>query len=400
MNKTKVAIIDDGINVTSISKYVKKVDTYEVKEKKITKYNSKETLLTHGSKCAAIFASYAKEFELISLKIMDNKVKANINSLVVALEWCLNNDIKLVSLSVGSSFFLDYNKLKPTIDKFIKNEVIIIAANNNNNKLTFPASIPGVIGVRCDNSGKLKSKEYSYNKDDMFGIEVTAASLAGEFKDLKIGKHNSYITPYIAALVCNYIGEGIDELKEIHKKLQEGAKKNYTFSMQQPMKSIDNFKNDVFISSEFSICNIYSDVEPLNISVTGSADVIIQHKSIIQLVEIFRQEGFNAIVITDCKLYNEIYCFFLEDTECKCEKAENLINMYKLIQDVTNPDIVFLIFDKYKINSPSFYIQIDCFLKINKKTNYEMQLQTTNSKFNYEFGDIKKVYMKILEEYS
>ncbi len=401
MNKTKVIIIDDGINLTSISKYVKKVDTYEVKEKKVIKYNSEETLITHGSKCAAIFTSYAKQFELISLKVMDNKAKTNINYLIIALEWCLNNDIKLISLSIGSSFFLDYDKLKPIVDKLIKKGVIIVAANNNNNKLTYPAAISGVIGVRCDNSNKLKCKEYSYNKDDMFGIEVTAASFSEEFKDLNIKNHNSYITPYIAALVCNYIGEGIDKLEEIHKELQKGSKKDYiyTFSIQKPMKILDDFKNDIYISNEFSICNKYSDIEPLNISVTGSVDDIINNEFVIQLVEIFRKEGFNAIVITDCKLYNEIYCFTLDNNKNNCETNENFVGKYKLIQEVTNPDIVFLIFNNYNITS-SFNIQIDCFLKINKETNYKIQLQTTESKVNYKLEDVKELYNKILKEYS
>lgn len=400
MNKTKVIIIDDGINLTSISKYVKKVDTYEVKEKKVIKYNSEETLITHGSKCAAIFTSYAKQFELISLKVMDNKAKTNINYLIIALEWCLNNDIKLISLSIGSSFFLDYDKLKPIVDKLIKKGVIIVAANNNNNKLTYPAAIRGVIGVRCDNSSKLKCREYSYNKDDMFGIEVTAASLTEEFKYLNIKNHNSFITPYIAALVCNYIGEGIDKLDEIHKKLQEGSKKNYiyTFSVKKPM-ILDEFENNIFISNESTICNKYSDIEPLNISVTGSDDDIKNNEIVIQLVEIFRKEGFNAIIITNCKLYNEIYCFTLDNNKNNCE-TNNFVNKYKLIQEVTNPDIVFLIFNNYNIGTASFDIQIDCFLKINKEANYKIQLQTTDSKINYKLEDVKELYNKILKEYS
>lgn len=147
MEKVKVAIIDDGINNEFL---FEKAVNYSYENGEIVPERIKCNKISHGTKCAQIFESYARHYILYGIKILNFNRETNIQSLLCALEWCKKNHIKLISLSLGSTFYADFDLLLPKIEQLIKKEILIIAAAHNNDYLTFPASINKVIGVRCD----------------------------------------------------------------------------------------------------------------------------------------------------------------------------------------------------------------------------------------------------------
>ena len=147
MEKVKVAIIDDGINNEFL---FEKAVNYSYENGEIVSDGIKCNKISHGTKCAKIFESYARHYILYGIKILNSNRETNIQSLLCALEWCKKNDIKLISLSLGSIFYADYDLLLPKIEQLIKKEILIVAAAHNNDYLTFPASMNNVIGVRCD----------------------------------------------------------------------------------------------------------------------------------------------------------------------------------------------------------------------------------------------------------
>ena len=87
--------------------------------------------------------------------MLDRNGEADIESLVYSLKWCLKHDVKIISLSLGSVAIEDKEKLVNTIQALLKQNVVLVAAANNTNTVTYPASLEGVIGVKCDLSGVL-----------------------------------------------------------------------------------------------------------------------------------------------------------------------------------------------------------------------------------------------------
>lgn len=147
----KIAVIDDGIDSAYINPII--VESLEVRNKCVI-HCSEVRGITHGTKCAKVLwlAAETDSFELVSIKILkDSTDRGEIDDLVIALEWCYNNKIKLINLSAGSNRYIDKIKLLPVVKK-ISEKGIIVAACNNSNTLTYPASLNGVIGVKCDKS--------------------------------------------------------------------------------------------------------------------------------------------------------------------------------------------------------------------------------------------------------
>ena len=101
MEKVKVAIIDDGINNEFL---FEKAVNYSYENGEIVSDGIKCNKISHGTKCAKIFESYARHYILYGIKILNSNRETNIQSLLCALEWCKKNDIKLISLSLGVFF--------------------------------------------------------------------------------------------------------------------------------------------------------------------------------------------------------------------------------------------------------------------------------------------------------
>ena len=141
-----VAIIDDGINTS-----------WFPKKQFIEHFTSnQETVLpcepandfTHGSVCYQIFREYTHvPHRIISIKPLDSETgSGQKDNLLSALHWCTNQDIDLIHMSIGTRQFLDFVPIAKAVKAL--SQTVIVAACSNQNTLTFPACIPGVLGVQ------------------------------------------------------------------------------------------------------------------------------------------------------------------------------------------------------------------------------------------------------------
>ncbi|MFQ9516231.1 MAG: S8 family serine peptidase [Eubacterium sp.] len=305
----KVAIIDSGIQ-DKFKQYIKK--SYIVNKNQITRSDEKYVANMHGSVCAYILKKYCNDCEIINLNILNENEQSDIFSLKNALQWCIENDIKVVSLSVGSSYFEDKEELKNIISEMQSNHIYIVAAANNHNSITFPASLDGVIGVKCDLSSTLKEGEIFVDKRDLRNIEITVGTLKSiaDLEKFELGYNNSYVVPYIAAEVCNAINE--------NKNVWD-----YIYS-----DSILNIESDFYINS-FPI--MYRP-EPIIVDIGGDDydDDIFEY-----VIKLFRTSGYFAIGITDRNICKQ-YCYAKSDITWLEEEKK-----WEYIIKSFNPDIVF-----------------------------------------------------------
>lgn len=289
MSKIKVVIIDDGVDLDTQRKL--KVSCKVLKNgcvvDDIPMY---QNMLTHGSKCVNIFAKYAKNYELYCLKILDVKTRrTDITSLKQGLEWCLSEKIDLVSLSLGSVQMADYLKLIPILERIKESSMIVIAACDNDYQMTFPASDDNIIGVKADKFDVLAEGEYIYDSSDIFNIQIMVGSLKKIFPDFNLDNHNSYVTPYVAALVCNMLVKGIKK-NQVEEKLKIRATnkvKGYYPVFERCIKM------------EKGICTQLGFLNP------------ISNSQIEGLVNTFLLHGYRVLAIVDKKEDNNIllYCY-------------------------------------------------------------------------------------------
>lgn len=207
-----IAIIDDGVNekyFDSISLENNLVVTREMKIENRTNYNP--YIISHGTICAGIIKKYYNNALITSLKVLKDNGFGNISQLVKAIEWCIENKIKVINLSLGTNNSKDISILKSIIDKAYLEGIIIVAANQNDNIITYPAFFHNVIGVKCDRENILNSSSYIYNCQAIDGIEITACSnhILVNYNNIpyNTANTNSFAAPMITGLVADIINK-------------------------------------------------------------------------------------------------------------------------------------------------------------------------------------------------
>ncbi len=351
----RVAVIDNGISL-EFEKYVEKrlkVTNSGVVE---DKYCSCANM--HAGICAYILKKYYNNCEIFSLDIFDMEAKADINLLERALQWCLNNNIQVVSLSIGSCSNNDIKVIQPVINELKKKNIYIIAAANNYNSITFPASLEGVIGVKCDLSKILNEGEIIVDKKDVRKIEVSVGTLKNnkELIDYDLGYNNSFVVPYIAAKVCYSIDQGI----EVWEFLQGQNKRE--------------------LSSDFYIRSfpLLYKPEPIIIELGFSSDNLLQ-----TCFDLFLEEGYCAIGILDKDVGIE-NCYVWSDFSWINENkvCEYIIKSF-------NPDVVFVLDDFLQSE-----LERDCIIYINENAEeyqHEIAGEPDNEDFDLSDGQMKYI---------
>lgn len=216
----RVAIIDNGINELFIKKGMEK--SIAIDENGICIADTKnidQQQFQHGTICAMILEKYCSDCLLISIRILDENGKGPIKSIYSALEWCYNNQISLVNLSLGTEDFRECEKLRFLINEYAVKGMIIIAATANSGFVSYPASFTNVIGVATTGS------PLSYTMDYMqMGIDTVVPSehIVNMFdEEIRTILSNSYAAPYVCALIVNRLNT--DKTLDI-KKIKEYAK--------------------------------------------------------------------------------------------------------------------------------------------------------------------------------
>jgi hypothetical protein len=149
-------------------------------------------------------------FRPVSIKVMNDTGTGYHKDFVQALGQCAAQKIDIINLSIGTQQYTDFAAIATAVNSLPN--TVIIAACCNENRLTFPACLPRVIGVRCD-FGKKMSKGFAYLSRPYDNIEVIVGGASA----------NSIAAPLVSAQVCEYIAQGCTGEQEIRKRLREDA---------------------------------------------------------------------------------------------------------------------------------------------------------------------------------
>ncbi len=205
-----MAVIDDGVNedIYNIGNLIHNIEiTRDLIVHQRTSFEP--NLPTHGTTCAAIIKKYAPDVSLSSVRVLDDKCRGLKDQVIKAIEWCLEEEMNVVNLSLGTIHHRDFSAIKRVVNEASRRGIIIVAACNNRDVYTCPASLSSVIGVKHDRSGRIKEGQFKYNTYPFDGIEITACGFHN-LKDIRgkieyVYPANSYAAPLITAEACNLI---------------------------------------------------------------------------------------------------------------------------------------------------------------------------------------------------
>lgn len=200
----KTVIIDVGIDVVSFDKYAKSTCFLVVHDRMVCAFDGKKNqhAVSHGGLCMDFFVLGANKVPSYFILLNhDSQGRCCVDDLVVALEWCVEANASLVSLSMGSTYYRDAAKLSGVVEWVSQKGVCLIAGASNEGLLSYPACFEGCIGVCVDHSLALGISGYAYMENSFDGIEIVINPLiAGE----QLGS-NSMATAYFSGMISRLI---------------------------------------------------------------------------------------------------------------------------------------------------------------------------------------------------
>lgn len=204
LDKVKIAVIDNGVAEDLLRKPLEyKVYIDNTNCCIIDDGHMELSGFIHGTICAMIIENNFSECMLSSVKILNEDGIGKVDKLRIALDWCYQNNIFLVNLSLGMTHFYDKAVIRNVINYYANRGMIIVAASANSGYKTYPASFSNVIGVAA-------GKVFEVNTDlqRQKGIDFMALSdheIEIEGSTFRLGKSNSYAAPYVTAMIGNLL---------------------------------------------------------------------------------------------------------------------------------------------------------------------------------------------------
>lgn len=222
LREDRIAIIDNGINRDLICK--EKVQSRTVIDNNNRCIEDKDEIqitdFQHGTFCALIVEKYCSGCILNSVRILDKNGNGGIEKIEPALEWCYQNDIKIINLSLGTTNFNEYEKLRNLINKYVYRGLLIIAATANSGFVSYPASFTNVIGVATIGNPLSYCKDYLQMGIDTIVPSEHMVKVLDE--EIKTSLSNSYAAPYVSALVANRLKQDNTlDIKQLKKYAKE-----------------------------------------------------------------------------------------------------------------------------------------------------------------------------------
>ncbi|WP_195724433.1 S8 family serine peptidase [Paenibacillus monticola] len=260
-----VCIIDDGINektfATGKLEYNKEISESLV----ITdRQHYDKFALNHGTVCAGIIKQQAPGVSFSSVKILTerDKLGGTVDQLIRAIQWCAENEIRIVNLSLGTTSFMDFDKLTACVNEVTEQGLILIAAYHNDERYTVPACLTNVIGVKS--SEGIPANQFLFDPYPADGIDITTSgrhslrSATGEVIETR--NFNSFATPFITGVVYRMLSSNF------HLDLEAIKKKLYNLSSGNKIKTYNPYltvNTDWIVkdkASELMNCTVYNEI--------------------------------------------------------------------------------------------------------------------------------------------
>ena len=227
----KVAVIDDGVHASMDSVFARINRSYVEKGRLYQGTVIPVQPLSHGSICAAVIASKVTDMELFDIRIFEDG-SADMEDLITALEYCISCGIQVINLSCGTLNYLEYKKVKRTLYKLRRRNVMVVSAFSNQGILSFPASCRGVFGVRADFGKRLKRGEYGFQKftggrlENSIVAHIGTVAINGRKLDVSA---NSYAAPVITGEIVRILKNdpGCSFRQVLKRLILRGVKEGY-----------------------------------------------------------------------------------------------------------------------------------------------------------------------------
>jgi subtilisin family serine protease len=106
-----------------------------------------EDTLGHGTAVASVIHHLNPKADLVAVKIFDRKLATSLPVVIRAIDWCLEHDIQVINLSLGTLNPEHRSAFEEVIARALAAKALIVSALEMNGKAALPGSLAGVVGV-------------------------------------------------------------------------------------------------------------------------------------------------------------------------------------------------------------------------------------------------------------
>jgi subtilisin family serine protease len=171
----KVAIMDTGIDYDHLDLAANYKGGYDFGGRLVWQGRNDDDPMDkqgHGTHCAGIVAAVkgndigvvgvAPEAYLYAVKVFDDRGNGRYSDVIEGLEWCINNEIQVISMSFGSAYTAGDPGIESWINATYDAGILLVGAAGNEGSgedtVIYPARYVNVIAVAATNSDDNRAK--------------------------------------------------------------------------------------------------------------------------------------------------------------------------------------------------------------------------------------------------
>ena len=223
-SQIRIAIVDSGIDASHSGVGDVAGGVHIQIEGEVVFWDDHADCAGHGTACAGIIRKKTPDAALYSVRIFDVSLMADGRALIAAIQWCIDNEMDVVNLSLGTTDVTFKASLQKMCRKAVDAGVILVAAESNDGGESYPAVFLEVIGVT---GGAIHEADGFYFRKDQ-RIECVARGDEQRVCWLN-GKHimtggNSFAAPHITGIIARLLEQHPKcSVQDIRLLLQEKA---------------------------------------------------------------------------------------------------------------------------------------------------------------------------------
>ena len=217
----KVAVVDSGIepNHPKIGTIAGGVGLCTLADGGLQREGDFSDQAGHGTACAGIIRKLAPEAELYGIRVFDESLTTDGQSLVAAIAWAIEEGMDVVNLSLGTIDPASKRPLAKICRKAVEANLILVGSEHNEGLESYPAELADVIGVTW---GKIYDR-YGYYYRPGQAIECVARGDPQRLCWLNGGETitggTSFAAPHVSAIVAlirqHFPKAGLTPVREI-----------------------------------------------------------------------------------------------------------------------------------------------------------------------------------------
>ena len=145
----KVGIIDSGVNpahphVGGVAGGVR------ITSSEADSPNDYLDYIGHGTAVAGAIREKAADAQLYAVKVFDRALTTNIDAIINAIDWCVENEMDVINLSLGTTNETHRAVIESAVARAAEKRTVLVAAYEMLGKPSLPGCLPSVIGVELD----------------------------------------------------------------------------------------------------------------------------------------------------------------------------------------------------------------------------------------------------------